>query len=506
MLLMVIYMSNIQKSFICLIIFCFGIIFLYYRLYDKKLRNNIIKIGILLIFWMLTRIIKALIIDENSKIFFWYLYYIPMIMVPYLYYKSANYLLDRKRKYNIIVLIISIMLIIMVLTNNYHSWVFTIEENFSTTGKYTHNIGYYIICVWIFYLFIKSIILLIIKKIKETGFDYKIFMPIILIIIGITYTILYVKEIEFIRRTNMSNILGILMLLGVELELYLDLVPNNNKYKKLFLNSSLPISIISLDGKVVYNTKNINKIPKKIIKDIQNKTPKSIYKQENIIYNINYLKNEYVVTFEDLTNIKILEKQVKDQNIKLLEQQDALKEEKELTIKLNELEIKNKILTKLEKNIKNKKDNINKILKNEELNPQDLLKIKMFISYCKRESALIISEFNNEIFNNEGIGLIIDELIKDFKYSNNSCAFIVDNIKVKAKEMATIYEIIFSFLENISHSAVYISIFCREYLTIKINVDNVKKIKNKLKIEKNVLAKELVCDGETTYIFKIMED
>ena len=176
MLLMVIYMSNIQKSFICLIIFCFGIIFLYYRLYDKKLRNNIIKIGILLIFWMLTRIIKALIIDENSEIFFWYLYYIPMIMVPYLYYKSANYLLDRKKKYNIIALIISIMLIIMVLTNNYHLWVFTIEENFSTTGKYTHNIGYYIICVWIFYIFIKSIILLIIKKIKETGFDYKIFI------------------------------------------------------------------------------------------------------------------------------------------------------------------------------------------------------------------------------------------------------------------------------------------------------------------------------------------
>ena len=76
-------MPNIQKCFICLIIFCFGIIFLYYRLYDKKLRNNIIKIGILLIFWMLTRIIKALIIDENSEIFFWYLYYIPMIMVPY---------------------------------------------------------------------------------------------------------------------------------------------------------------------------------------------------------------------------------------------------------------------------------------------------------------------------------------------------------------------------------------------------------------------------------------
>ena len=25
-----------------------------------------------------------------------------MIMVPYLYYKSANYLLDRKKKYNII--------------------------------------------------------------------------------------------------------------------------------------------------------------------------------------------------------------------------------------------------------------------------------------------------------------------------------------------------------------------------------------------------------------------
>lgn len=76
-----------------------------------------------------------------------------MIMVPYLYYKSANYLLDRKKKYNIIALIISIMLIIMVLTNNYHLWVFTIEENFQQLAN-THIIWVIILYVYGYFTYL----------------------------------------------------------------------------------------------------------------------------------------------------------------------------------------------------------------------------------------------------------------------------------------------------------------------------------------------------------------
>lgn len=121
------------------------------------------------------------------------------------------------------------MLLLLALTNDFHELVFIFNRGIILYDDYTHYIGYYLISIWIFYLFSKSLIDLAIyrRKIKK---DMKGFLPFIVILFGLIYTILYVLDIPYIRSINMSVVNSMLICIGIELGFYLDLIPNNSKY------------------------------------------------------------------------------------------------------------------------------------------------------------------------------------------------------------------------------------------------------------------------------------
>ena len=81
----------------------------------------------------------------------------------------------------------------------------------------------------------------------------------------------------------MSIVNSTLICIGIELAFYLNLIPNNSKYKSRFSNSNLNMAIISLDGKTKYTTNVFDDIPKKILDDINNNSAKETYKNKNII-------------------------------------------------------------------------------------------------------------------------------------------------------------------------------------------------------------------------------
>ena len=80
------------------IFFTMWTIRLYYKLYDNKTRRYILFIGILIVFWMLIRIIRGVTIDINIKRICWYLYYLPLIFIPTLFYVCSNSLLSKMNK------------------------------------------------------------------------------------------------------------------------------------------------------------------------------------------------------------------------------------------------------------------------------------------------------------------------------------------------------------------------------------------------------------------------
>lgn len=475
--------SNIIILSISLIMFTFWSIRVYYKVFEKNIKKYVLGIGILLIFWVNIRIIKIFVRSN----FMWYLYYVALIFMPTFYYLCSKYLLNKNKKINIcIIFFISTFLLIMVLTNDIHTFVFKFDYK-----DYRNYIGYFIIVIWIMYLLLGATIN-ILKRAKSKGM--KIIIPFVPIIIGLIYTVFYVLNIPgFIREINMTIVIGWLFVFGIESIFYMELIPNNIKYGEVFKNSYLPICIISKNGKIVYQTSNSFIVPNVILEDIKKQDIKEKYinpSNKNQVYEIGILKNCYSIIKKDYSKIIELKDELQEKNEKLIKQEKSLIRQKEIKDKLYEIQMNNEILEKVEEKIKEKRNKIEIIMNNmEKFNTNELENVRYLIAYCKRMSNLIVSNYNNEIFNSEKMEVMFNELLEDSK-SRGIYGFInIDNIILKSSTITEIYEIMFSIFQNIKNIGVLVKI---DKENIKVVFDNkINSIKNLLEKNDGINFKEI---------------
>ena len=489
------------------IFFTMWTIRLYYKLYDNKTRRYILFSGILIVFWMLIRIIRGVTIDINIKRICWYLYYLPLIFIPTLFYVCSNSLLSKMNKTRkIFIYLISSILLILVLTNDFHELVFKFNNGIYFHNDYNHYVGYYLIFIWIFYLFGGSMIKLAINRLKIKK-DLKVFLPLIVLLLGLIYTYLYILDVPYIRETNMSIVNSVLICLGIELAFYLDLIPNNKKYIQKFFNSNLDMAIISLDGKTKYTTCSFKVIPNFILDDIKNNKVKQIYQKKNIVYDIKENKDSYVILRKDLTNIFKLKEEMLKQQKELLKQQESMKLEEKTKRELYEIKIRKDTINRVEKKLEEKRLEAKKILMKDDIKREDLEKVKRIIIYSKKKSMLIISEMNNEIYNEESIKVLFNELILSMPSLNIEGLVVVKNkMNIKGRIMSYLYDIVYELIENSKNNAVMIYVFSdNNMVNLKAVIGTNKKIKDKLKLDSNIKVKEKIYDTDTELIFTIKD-
>ena len=441
------------------IFFTFWSVRLYYKLYDKKIRKYILSIGVLIVLWMLIRMCKGVVETAFAKRIVWYLYYLPMIFIPTIFYICSKQNVKRKYLY-----IISSILLILVLTNDLHQLVFRFPCGLEEFDTYKHNIGYYIIAGWIFGLFIMGIVNQIIGRLKIKK-DFKAFMPLIIILIGLIYTILYILDIRYIRSMNMSVINSILIFLGIELSLYLDLIPNNSRYIKTFENSCLDMAIISLDGNTKYLTKAFNKIPKFILDDIKNNKTKEKYYNGQIKYEVKKNKDSYVIIKNDLKELYKLKKDIRKKQRDLLKYKKNIEIEKQTKKELYEIELRKKVVDKIENELNEKWIEAKSELKDN----RDFDRIKRILIYSKKKSQLIISELNDEIYNSDNIKVVLNELLKSMNI--NGLVIVQNNIFIKANILSKIYDVIYDMIDYISNKTIMIYIIKEKNIKMKISIE-----------------------------------
>lgn len=498
-------MNQTQQSVLFLIIFVVWASFIYIRTFDKTLKKYISSLGMLLAFWMIIRIAKTYT-HGIYTFYFWYLYYIPLLLIPTIYYNCSNYIINKKsKKARIVTIVISIVLFLLVITNNLHNLVFKLTED---PDDYTHNIGYFIIVAWILGLIIIAIKNLI--KLNKEKKNKNVIALSTLILLGVLYTFLYVKNVPIVRHTNMSVIIGALFCMGIELLFDVKLIPNNYKYKKIFKNSHLPLEIISNDGKMKIKTNYNIDIENNIIEDIENGKCKKIYKTENKVQNVERIKGGYAIEEKDLSEIHKLEEKLQLTNKELLRQEKILQKYKKIKSEIYETKVKNEIVELLDETIEEKRNLITKML--DEMQTVDfkkMQKIKLLINYCKRMSSLVISNYNKEIYNNERLGLILNELLEEKKASNVNGVLQMNNFEITSSETVTIYESVFEiisdlknvdFILNIQVNAIYIEI---KYV-FDCNLNNLKNKLEELQFKKIIEVEEKTNDDETVLKLKML--
>lgn len=489
------------------ILFTMWTIRLYYKLYDNKTRRYILFIGILIVFWMLIRIIRGVTMDINIERICWYLYYLPLIFIPTLFYVCSKSLLSKmNKKKKIFIYLISSILLILVLTNDFHELVFKFNNGIYFHNDYNHYIGYYLIFIWIFYLFGGGMIKLAINRLKIKK-DLKAFLPLIILLLGLIYTYLYILDISYIRETNMSIVNSVLICLGIELAFYLDLIPNNRKYIKTFENSNLDMAIISLNGNTKYTTCAFKVVPNFIFDDIKNNKVKQTYQKKHTVYDIKKNKDSYVILKKDLTNILKLKEEMVKQQKELLKQQESMKLEEKTKRELYEIKIRKDTINRVEKKLEEKRLEAKNILMKDDIKREDLEKVKRIIIYSKKKSMLIISEMNNEIYNEESIKVLLNELILSMPSLNIEGLVVVKNkMNIKGRIMSYLYDIVYELIENSKNNAVVLYVFSNNNMVnLKAVIGTNKKIKYKLKLDSNIKVKEKIYDTDTELIFTIKD-
>lgn len=471
-------MDQTQQSVLFLVIFAIWSTFLYIRTFDKILKKYIISLGILLAFWMIIRIAKNYTYGIYT-FYFWYLYYIPLLLIPTIYYNCSNYIINKKNKnFRISTIVVSVILFLAVITNNTHNLVFKVTDD---PDDYTHNIGYFIIVVWILGLIIIAIKNLM--KLKKERKHKNTIAISTLILLGTLYTYFYVKNVPIIRHTNMSVIIGALFCMGIELLFDFKLIPNNYKYKKIFKNSHLPLEIVSNDGRLRIKTNHNIEIENNIITDIKAGNCENIYKTKNKIQNVKKINGGYAVEEKDLSEIHKLENKLKATNQQLLKQEKILQKQKKIKSEIYETKLKNEIVELLDDTIEQKKELITKKL--DEMQTVDFKKmqeIKLLINYCKRMSSLVISNYNKEIYNNERLKIILNELLEETKALNVNGVLQMNKFEITSSETAIIYESVFEIITNLKYVNFILNIQINNtYIEMKFLFDcNINNLKNKI--------------------------
>ena len=503
-------MTQTQQTVLALAIYTIWLILLYIRIFDKTLKKYVLSIGVLLVFWMAIRMVKRYTTGYVTEIL-WYLYYIPLLMIPTFYYNCSSYLINSKnKKRRIIAIIISIILFLLVITNSLHNIVFKIKSNIN---DYNHNIGYFIIVAWILCLIVVAIINLI-KSSKNKGYKNIILIS-ITILIGIIYTILYIKNIPVIRKTNMSVIIGTLFCVGLEMMLDFKLIPNNFRYKKIFKNSNLPLEIVSQDGKTRIVTNHSINLKENIrissiINDIKNNKVKSIYKDNNIIKNVNVINGGYSIEEKDYSKINEYEEKLKSIQQELIEQETILQKQRKIATEIYETKLKGEIIELLDEKIEQKRNLINELIKEMKITDIDKMKnIKLLLNYCKRMSNLVISSYNKEKYDNKRLEVIINEMLIEAQSLGINGVLKTNNFEISSGETANIYEIIFETIMKFrtTNFILYIQVN-NSYTEIKYLFDgkhkNFKKEIEKLQLERILEIEQIVDEDGTTIKLKIL--
>ena len=498
-------MTQTQQTVLALAIYTIWITLLYIRIFDKTLKKYVLSIGVLLVFWMAIRMVKRYTTGYVTEIL-WYLYYIPLLMIPTFYYNCSSYLINSKNnKRRIVAIIISIILFLLVITNSLHNIVFKIKSNIN---DYNHNIGYFIIVAWILCLIVVAIINLI-KSSKNKGYKNIILIS-VTILIGIIYTILYIKNIPVIRKTNMSVIIGTLFCVGLEMMLDFKLIPNNFRYKKIFKNSNLPLEIVSQDGKTRIATNHSINLKENIINDIKNNKVKSIYKDNNIIKNVNVINGGYSIEEKDYSKINEYEEKLKSIQQELIEQETILQKQRKIATEIYETKLKSEIIELLDEKIEQKRNLINELIKEMKITDIDKMQdIKLLLNYCKRMSSLVISSYNKEKYDNKRLEIIINEMLIEAQALGINGVLKTNNFEISSGETANIYEIIFETIMKFRETnfILYIQVN-NSYTEIKYLFDgkhkNFKKEIEKLQLEKLLKIEQIIDEDGTTIKLKIL--
>lgn len=450
---------------------------------DKKTKICFIILFCLFAFWLSIKIFDKVSAFNDNNDYTWYLLYIPLLFIPSMWFITNNQIYIKnqiyKRVFAIISLAISLLLLLLVLTNDFHEFVFIFPEG--STGShpsdYKYNFGYFIIYAFIFLEILTTIVLFYTFSNKKTTIKQKI-LPSVVILLVLVYSILYVvTDIAVPYLSDMTLVYTILGTMLVYISLKCGLVKNSGAYFEFFETCNVPLAIVNEKQDIEY----------------QNAQYRKQKANSNMLLVNQKLNSGTLLVLNDVEKLKSLQKELKTENEKLEYINKILENKKEVLQKEKQIKQHALLLDKVEKQIKNKRNVLEELLnnlpetittENKKQTKETLNEIKIIVGYLKRKTSLILlSEQKQEITKDE-LKLLFNESFNDLKWLNINAGIGLDECFIPVSIAGKFYDIYNELLTNIKKENLdmWLTIKKRDVWEFEITFDDIRLEKPELNL------------------------
>ena len=223
------------------------------RIIQTQVRGYLTCIDFLMLFWFLIRTAKFHFISAADHPvvvrYIWYLYYLPMMFIPLLAVfvamsvgRPEDYRLPRRA---MLLCIPTVVLFLLVMTNDLHQFVFTFPADAVWTASNNgYGAGYYFIVAWLSILALIMLVKLL-KKSRLRNSHRLIILPNIPILIFMGYVILYYLHVDWLRFIfgDLTAMACLLYIATIELCIQCRFIQSNTHYRELFDASTVGAQI-----------------------------------------------------------------------------------------------------------------------------------------------------------------------------------------------------------------------------------------------------------------------
>ena len=406
-----------------------------HRVSHKRIRKYLLATVACMLFLIIVRTIKFSVLTEPAYLIrlAWYAFYIPILLIPLLALWAAlcigNSDTFRPEKKYRFLLIPTLLLILAMMTNEFHQLAFIIPPG-EWKDNAEHNILYYIVVIWVLTLVLTTIYLLF-RKSRIPGTDKIIWMPLAVVGIEILYTVLYINYPSkhgagFIEVVAMTCAVTILLW---ESLIQTGLIPVNTNHQDLFTYSLLAAQITDEKGNACYQS--LWATPPDNTTFARLKAEHHYQLDNDTLIHASSIRGGYVIWQEDITAINKLIKELDQTGQELKELADLTAEEYNLKARQISVRERIRLYNLLASHTEPQLNSIKRLLAeipkaDKQLQRQYLQQTNMLGTYIKRRSNLTLMAEAGEVITGNTMQLTLKESLEGLRQSGISATVCLD--------------------------------------------------------------------------------
>ena len=455
---------------------------LWIRIVQTQARRYLLAISVLMVLWILLRSIKYSIENTDAERWLWYFYYVPMLYIPMLLVfvarslgKGEDFRLPRWTK---ILYLPTLLLLLLVLTNDLHQQVFSFPSGVLSDRAYRYEGGYFFVLGWEA-LCAGFALLSMVKNCRIPRSRRIRWLPLVPLALSLAYAYAYVKKVHWVWVLAGDMTVSQCLIFASILECCIQcgLIQSNLGYDELFEATSLPVQITDPAFCPQYVSAAMQEaLPQSELRQMQQDT---VHLSDDTLLKRHKLRRGWVFWKEDISALNQIRKELELTRDELRDIGDVLAAENAQHARWLRLTEENRLYDMMEtqtaRQIAMLRDLLAELQKTEDSDRvRHLLGLVIIIgTYIKRRSNLIFVGVQRGAISVQELRLCLNESSENISVYGADCKAIVKGEGQLTVEQATqVYDLFEAVVETELESlrALLISIGVGKRVEVAISV------------------------------------